>query len=161
AGRFPRTSARSPRRRAGPASRTGRSARPAGRRPGPGARGASSCCGTRSRGAAWGILPPDRVARPAGTAQGGRWTPAGRAGAAGVWRYLRFSQLGPVRGATVTPDPDDPLRATLRGEITVDVHYGGKATVKELHLVRQTPTAGWTVAPDDVERMARDIGLGT
>ena len=78
-----------------------------------------------------------------------------------VWRYLRVSQLGPVQGASIAPDPDNPLRATLRGDITVEVRYGGKATVKELHLVRQTPTAGWTVAQDDVERMARDVGLGT
>jgi hypothetical protein len=77
-----------------------------------------------------------------------------------VWRRLSSTELAPVDGAEVKPDADDPLRATLRGNIAIDVTYGGKATVKELRLVRQTPTAvGWTVDSRDVEQIAKDIGL--
>jgi len=84
----------------------------------------------------------------------------GEASAADVWRRLSVTELAPVDGAEVKPDADDPLRATLRGNIAIDVTYGGKATVKELHLVRKSPTAvGWTVDSADVEQLAREIGL--
>ncbi len=79
--------------------------------------------------------------------------------AAAVWRYLSSTELEPVAGATIPVDPVDPLRATLRGKIVIEVRYGGKAEVAELRLVRRSPEAGWVVDSDDVERMAASIGL--
>jgi len=77
-----------------------------------------------------------------------------------VWRRLSVTELAPVDGAEVKADADDPLRATLRGNIAIDVTYGGKASVKELHLVRKSPTAiGWTVDSRDVDEIAKEIGL--
>jgi len=78
---------------------------------------------------------------------------------ADVWRRLSFTELSPVGDAQVKSDPGDPLRATLRGDITIDVSHGGKATVKELHLVRKSPATGWTVDSRDVDQIAHDIGL--
>jgi hypothetical protein len=77
-----------------------------------------------------------------------------------VWRYLSFRELSPSQGVRITTDVNDPLKATLRGKIAIEVTYGGKAEVSELHLVRRTPDAGWTVADEDVERIAKEIGLG-
>jgi hypothetical protein len=91
---------------------------------------------------------------------GGAAGDSGHPSNAAVWRYLAVRELEPREGVTITPDPADPLKATLRGKIVVDVRYGGKAEVEELRLVRRSPDAGWTVAEDDVERMAKDIGLG-
>jgi hypothetical protein len=78
---------------------------------------------------------------------------------AAVWRCLASNELQPAQGVTIAPEPSDPRRATLRGKIAIDVRYGGQAEVKELRLVRRTPAAGWTVDPEDVERIAKDIGL--
>ena len=77
-----------------------------------------------------------------------------------VWRYLAVVQLHPEEGVKIAPDPADPLRLTVRGKIAIDVRYGGKATVSELHLTRSSPDAGWSVLPEDVERIAKEIGLG-
>src|SRR5438876_2710156 len=79
---------------------------------------------------------------------------------AAVWRYLTSSLLSPAQGVAVAPDPADPLKATLVGKIHIEVRYGGKADVEELQLVRAGTNVGWTVAEDDVERIAKDIGLG-
>jgi hypothetical protein len=79
---------------------------------------------------------------------------------ASVWRELSTRGLEPADGVTISPDPTDTLRTTLRGKIVIDVRYAGKAEVNELRLVRAGPTAGWTVDPDEVERMAKQIGLG-
>jgi hypothetical protein len=76
-----------------------------------------------------------------------------------VWRRLASTELKAAPGVDVKSDDANPVRATLRGEIEVDVSYGGKANVKELHLVRENPTAAWTVDRDDIERMAKEIGL--
>lgn len=78
---------------------------------------------------------------------------------AAVWRYLTSTELRPAEGVSIPPAQSDPLRSTLRGKITIDVQYGGKAEVKELRLIRQNLTGGWTVDSEDVERIAKDIGL--
>jgi hypothetical protein len=84
----------------------------------------------------------------------------GEAPPAVVWRRLAITELKPAPGVDVKPDAADPLRATIRGDVEIDVSDGGKATVKELRLVRENPTAAWTVDREDVERIAKDIGLG-
>lgn len=83
----------------------------------------------------------------------------GDAAPAVVWRRLASTELKPAPGTDIKADDANPLRATLRGEIEIDVTYGGKANVKELHLVRENPTAAWMVDREDVERTAKDIGL--
>ena len=50
----------------------------------------------------------------------------------------RARHIEPAKaGATIPTDPADPLKATLTGKIHIDVQYGGKADVAELHLVRR------------------------
>src|SRR5579872_6823463 len=43
-----------------------------------------------------------------------------------VWRYLKTSSLRPIRGYRVEPDPEDPLRATLRGKVIIRAESGGQ-----------------------------------
>lgn len=76
-----------------------------------------------------------------------------------VWRYLKTYPFIPVRAANIKADPDNPLRLTLKGKITVDVPYGGKAEVGELKLQRKTEKEGWRIDESDVEKMAISIGL--
>jgi hypothetical protein len=76
-----------------------------------------------------------------------------------VWRYLTKYPFLPVKGVKVEPDADNPLRLTLKGKVVVDVPYGGKAQVAELHLQRKTAKDGWRVVEHDVEVMATTIGL--
>ena len=91
-----------------------------------------------------------------GTADSGYPPPAS------VWRYLTSTALDPAKeGAAIPANPADPLKATLTGKIHIDVQYGGKADVAELHLVRRAANVGWSVAEEDVERIAQSIGLGT
>src|SRR5215218_5637702 len=57
-----------------------------------------------------------------------------------VWRRLATTPLSPADGADpITPDAADPLRATLRGNIVVEVTTAGKAQTGELRLIRSTP----------------------
>ena len=75
-----------------------------------------------------------------------------------VWRRLADMELKPGEGSpAVVPDPADPLRATLTGDIEVRVNEG-VARVKVLRLVRQTEAAGWSLAPEDVEATAKFAG---
>ena len=76
----------------------------------------------------------------------------GRQDADTVWRYLKRLELRPVKGSKVEPDSDDPLRATLKGKLTIESRYGGLAEVSELKLVREKDNAPWKVAPAEVER---------
>jgi hypothetical protein len=78
---------------------------------------------------------------------------------ADVWWRLASNELQPADGVTIPPDPADPLRATLRGKIVIDVQCGGQAEAKELRLIRRAPGAGWTVDLLDVQRLAKEIGL--
>lgn len=84
----------------------------------------------------------------------------GDASAAVVWHRLATTELTPPVGVEIRPEVGDPLRAVLRGNIEIEVSYGAKAAVKELRLVREPPSAGWTVDSRDVEQIAKDIGLG-
>jgi hypothetical protein len=86
----------------------------------------------------------------------------GESPAVAVWQRLTSTELKPPEGAEPVPaDVLDPLRATVRGNIVIDVSYAGKAQVTEVHLVRRTPSSAWTVDPADVERIGRQIGLVT
>jgi hypothetical protein len=69
-----------------------------------------------------------------------------------VWRYLKNAKFQPTNGFSVEPDRDDPLRATLAGNVVVDVSYGGRADVSELKLVRATKEEPWQIAPEEIER---------
>jgi hypothetical protein len=73
-----------------------------------------------------------------------------------VWRSLKRVELQPVKGYKVEADSDDPLRATLKGEVIIQAYVGGhigeRAEVSELKLVREKDDALWKVAPAEVER---------
>jgi uncharacterized protein (TIGR03067 family) len=84
---------------------------------------------------------PDNGFRPA------RW----------VWLYLLSTELKPVEGVHVSPEPSDPLKATLQGRIVIEVEHTGKAEIKELRLIRRTADAGWTVDPKDAMHLAVKI----
>jgi hypothetical protein len=71
-----------------------------------------------------------------------------------VWRYMTSADLNPVDGVQVSPEPENPLKATLRGSITISIENGGTAVVNELHLIRRAADAVWTVDPADVEQIA-------
>jgi hypothetical protein len=58
----------------------------------------------------------------------GRWD-NGRVGADTLWRYLKDLKFQPIDGLDVEPDREDPLRATLTGDVAIDVRYGGRADV--------------------------------
>lgn len=86
-----------------------------------------------------------------------------------VWEYLNGELLKAENG--LTPDPADPMRATLTGKIRVAVlHTGQPAAVKgsmrtdvvvdELRLVRPSPDSEyWVLAPGEVERSGRIGGI--
>jgi hypothetical protein len=51
---------------------------------------------------------------------------------------------------------DNPLQATLKGKVIIELKYGGqswgRAEVSELKLAREKNNARWKVAPAEVER---------
>ncbi|HEV8002054.1 MAG TPA: hypothetical protein VGP63_19355 [Planctomycetaceae bacterium] len=69
-----------------------------------------------------------------------------------VWRYLKNAKLESVKGFSLEPDRDDPLRATLSGNVVLDVAYAGRADVAQLKLVRAAEDGPWQVAPAEIER---------
>ena len=79
----------------------------------------------------------------------------GRADADTVWRYLKDLKLQPMSGFGVEPDREDPLRATLKGDVVIDVRYGGRAEITELNLIRANEDVPWQIAPAEVERTLR------
>jgi len=81
----------------------------------------------------------------------GRWD-NGRVGADAVWRYLKDLKLQPIGGLGIEPDREDSLRATLKGDVVIDVRYGGRAEVSELKLIRVQEDEPWQIAPAEVER---------
>jgi hypothetical protein len=76
----------------------------------------------------------------------------GNPGPDAVWRYLKDAKLQPVRGFNIEPDRDNPLRATLKGDVVLDVAYAGRAELPELKLTRATPDAPWQIEPAEIER---------
>jgi hypothetical protein len=59
----------------------------------------------------------------------------------------------PAKGFAITPDKDDPLRATLKGKVRVFARYGGDVTVTSLNLVRdKKDSQQWRLASKEVER---------
>jgi hypothetical protein len=87
---------------------------------------------------------------------------SGEADTATVWRYLkgldlrppdRTDSLGGRRILDIGHDPDQPLRATLRGDILIVCHATDKeARVRRLVLVRPDEESRWRVAAEEVER---------
>jgi serpin B len=76
-----------------------------------------------------------------------------------VWRHLKQMELHPKNGFDLKADRNDPLMATLKGEVTVDEVYDGKPNgrvrVSLMKLVRETENDTWKVAPGDVQRTLR------
>lgn len=69
-----------------------------------------------------------------------------------IWRFLKRLPLRSVKGYHIVPDADEPMRATLRGSIIVQVDEGGLAEVYELRLARQAEGGAWTMAEIEVNR---------
>lgn len=76
----------------------------------------------------------------------------GNPGADQVWQYLKQAKLQPIGGFVVEPDRENPLRATLKGDVVIDVGYGGRAEVSELTLTRAQADAPWQIDAAEVER---------
>ena len=83
----------------------------------------------------------------------------------GVWEYLKtikfkrhpMQHLGAKGGYAenfeVKPDADNPLTATLTGNLSIVSRYGGTAELTSLKLVRaNAKTDEWQLAPGEVER---------
>jgi hypothetical protein len=92
----------------------------------------------------------------------------GKAEDIAVWRSLKTVPLRPAEGVKIEPDTPDRLGAVLRGKIEVTLRYyyedgkapkeGGKVTAKELRLIRgDADSAEWTIAPKDVEDLAKSV----
>jgi hypothetical protein len=75
-----------------------------------------------------------------------------------VWNTLKTSPLIPITRFKIAADADDPLRATLEGDLAIELEYNrqswGRASVSSLKLVRKTPKARWTIDPADAKRIA-------
>jgi hypothetical protein len=90
----------------------------------------------------------------------------GRAKAARVWRYLKDPPIMVDDDATaVQADPDNPLRATLRGELLVKIQHKtrviAQARLSTLELCRaDEQTQEWFLPKAEVERTASAAGLG-
>jgi len=73
-----------------------------------------------------------------------------------VWRELKRLNIVPIQRYKIEPDPSNPLLATLKGSVIVEVKYDGqswgRANVAELKLVRERPNARWKVDPAEVVR---------
>jgi len=76
-----------------------------------------------------------------------------------AWGCVAAMELKPVKGVEVPPDQADPLKATLKGRITIEWGELRIAETDQLHLVRRAADAVWIVAPADAERIAKEIRL--
>jgi hypothetical protein len=69
-----------------------------------------------------------------------------------AWRDMKQLDLWPYQSSKIKADSGDPLRATLRGKVTIDAGNAGRAEVSELKLVREKVNALWKIDPAEVER---------
>jgi hypothetical protein len=69
-----------------------------------------------------------------------------------LWRHLKNATLRRIGEYRVERDAQDGSRATLTGNIVVEVSYAGRAEVSELKLIRAAEPGTWKVAPDEIER---------
>jgi len=82
-----------------------------------------------------------------------------------VWRYLREKPIMVAEEDTsVVADKDDPLRATLKGNLRITISHVDRvlaeATATELSLVRERASdALWYLPEEEVERTAAIAGL--
>ncbi len=72
-----------------------------------------------------------------------------------VWRYLKDAQFGGERGFRIIPDKDNPLRATLEGDIIVRIRYGGSAKVNRLIMMREKDASAWRIEPAQIENLLK------
>jgi hypothetical protein len=80
------------------------------------------------------------------------WGDNGEPDADTVWRYLQNIKLQPADAAHIEAERENPLQGALRGDVIINVGYGGRAEVSTLKFVRATENAPWQIAPADVER---------
>jgi len=90
----------------------------------------------------------------------------GRADAATVWRYLgRQPIMVEEETATVDPDAESPLQATLEGDILIKFSHVDRvlaqAELSRLALIRlDDQSSMWFLSEQEVERTATIAGLG-
>ena len=91
-----------------------------------------------------------------------------------VWDYLKTVQFalppnrhfgakgGYAEGFEVKPDADNPLHATLTGNLQLYCRYGGMVDLTTLKLVRSKPDVEtWQIAPEEIERTFKIRNLNT
>lgn len=62
-----------------------------------------------------------------------------------VWQHLKGAALNPSPGFQVEPAPEVPERATLKGEVVVDVQYAARVKTNELPLM--LVAGNWQIDP--------------
>src|ERR1700733_8684496 len=67
-----------------------------------------------------------------------------------LWRHLKNATLRRIGEYRVERDAQDGSRATLTGNIVVEVSYAGRAEVSELKLIRAAEPGTWRVAPEEI-----------
>lgn len=80
------------------------------------------------------------------------WGDSGNAGPDIVWDYLTNAKFQPTNGFSVEPDRENPLRATLTGNVVLNVSYGGRADLSELKLVRTAENGPWQIPQEEIDR---------
>jgi hypothetical protein len=65
-----------------------------------------------------------------------------------AWRRYSVTPLRPEPGIRVPTEPGDPLHATLRGQIHINVKQSYEVTVLGLRLVRRAVDSDWVIAED-------------
>jgi hypothetical protein len=71
-----------------------------------------------------------------------------------VW--VAFKRLT-IYGKQINPNPNNPLRATLKGGVLIKLSYAGEpwgeVEVSHLKLTRENPNTLWKVDPEEFERL--------
>jgi hypothetical protein len=74
-----------------------------------------------------------------------------------VWGELKRET---IYGKKIDPNFDNPLRATLKGGVVIELSYAGKpwgqVEVPQLKLSREKPNTLWKVDPDELEKMLQN-----
>jgi hypothetical protein len=71
-----------------------------------------------------------------------------------VWAQLKRQEIW---GKSITSNFNDPLHATLKGGVTIQLVYAdeswGKVEVRQLKLSRDKPNSLWKVDPEELDRL--------
>jgi hypothetical protein len=80
-----------------------------------------------------------------------------------VWHDLRRLNVLPISRYKVAAGEDNPLHATLRGNIRIELEYNrrpwGHVKIADLKLVRTKPNARWRIDPEEIDRTFKNREL--